>query len=142
MKVLLVNGSPHKNGCTFTALSEIAKILNEETIGTEIYHIGNDAIAPCRACGACAKLKNGVSLCIQPQVGQNNIQGVWDLNGPKGPNIKGRDYDTFSIEPVKFSSFDLLAKATTEVTNQANPNLQPDPENPCEVGDFSTPCCT
>ena len=60
MKVLLVNGSPHKNGCTFTALSEIAKILNEETIGTEIYHIGNDAIAPCRACGACAKLKRCV----------------------------------------------------------------------------------
>ena len=102
----------------------------------KVYDISGDLI------GACAKLKNGVSLCIQPQVGQNNIQGVWDLNGPKGPNIKGRDYDTFSIEPVKFSSFDLLAKATTEVTNQANPNLQPDPENPCEVGDFSTPCCT
>lgn len=92
--------------------------------------------------GACAKLKNGVSICIQPQIGQNNIQGIWDLNGPKGPNIKGRDYDTFSIEPVKFSSFDLLSKATSEVMNQANPNLQPDPENPCEVGDFSTPCCT
>lgn len=92
--------------------------------------------------GACAKLKNGVSICIQPQIGQNNIQGIWDLNGPKGPNIKGRDYDTFSIEPVKFSSFDLLSKATSEVMNQANPNLAPDPENPCEVGDFSTPCCT
>jgi len=102
----------------------------------KVFDISDDLV------GACAKLKNGVSLCIQPQVGQNNIQGVWDLNGPKGPNIRGRDYDTFSIEPVKFSSFDLLSKATSEVINQANPNLQPDPDNPCEVGDFSTPCCT
>ncbi|MDE6138028.1 MAG: prepilin-type N-terminal cleavage/methylation domain-containing protein, partial [Candidatus Gastranaerophilales bacterium] len=102
----------------------------------KVFNIGNDLV------GACAKLKNGVSLCIQPQIGQNSIQGVMDLNGPKGPNIKGRDYITFSIDPVKFSSFDLLSKATTEVTNQANPNLQPDPENPCDIGDFSTPCCT
>ncbi len=32
MKVLLVNGSPHKNGCTYTALCEVAKALNEENI--------------------------------------------------------------------------------------------------------------
>ena len=42
--------------------------------------------------GACAKLKNGASLCLAPQIGTtNNIQGVMDLNGPKGPNIIGRD---------------------------------------------------
>ena len=29
MKVLLVNGSPNKEGCTYTALSEVAKTLNE-----------------------------------------------------------------------------------------------------------------
>ena len=37
MKVLLVNGSPHKNGCTYTALCEVAKALNEENIETEIF---------------------------------------------------------------------------------------------------------
>ena len=37
MKVALVNGSPHKNGCTYTALSEAAKTLNEEGIETEIF---------------------------------------------------------------------------------------------------------
>lgn len=37
MKVLLVNGSPHKNGCTYTALDEVAKTLNEEGIETEIF---------------------------------------------------------------------------------------------------------
>jgi multimeric flavodoxin WrbA len=36
MKVLLVNGSPHKKGCTYTALNEVAKTLNEEGIDTEL----------------------------------------------------------------------------------------------------------
>lgn len=56
MKVLLINGSPNKNGCTFTALNVIALTLNYEGIQTEIYHIGKDPIAPCRACRACGKL--------------------------------------------------------------------------------------
>ena len=56
MKVLLVNGSPHKTGCTYTALEEIAKTLKEEGIDSEIYQIGMEAIAGCRGCGACAKL--------------------------------------------------------------------------------------
>lgn len=41
MKVLLVNGSPHKEGCTYTALTEVEKALNEEGIETEIFWIGN-----------------------------------------------------------------------------------------------------
>ncbi|MBR1825418.1 MAG: flavodoxin family protein [Alphaproteobacteria bacterium] len=56
MKVLLINGSPHKNGCTNTALEEIAQTLQEEGIGAEIYHIGIKPIAGCRGCGACTKL--------------------------------------------------------------------------------------
>ena len=56
MKVLLFNGSPHKNGCTYTALKEIANTLKEEGIDSEIFHVGDDAIASCKACRACAKL--------------------------------------------------------------------------------------
>ena len=56
MKVLLFNGSPHKNGCTYTALEEIANTLKEEGIESEIYQIGTGSITPCRACYACAKL--------------------------------------------------------------------------------------
>lgn len=56
MKVLLFNGSPHKEGCTYTALTEIAKTLKEENINSEIYQIGIKSITPCRACSACAKL--------------------------------------------------------------------------------------
>ncbi len=53
MKVLLINGSPHKEGCTFTALREIAKTLAKEGISTEIFHIGVKPIAGCIACGKC-----------------------------------------------------------------------------------------
>ena len=41
LKVMLVNGSPHHCGNTFTALSEVAKTLEEKDIKTEIVHIGN-----------------------------------------------------------------------------------------------------
>lgn len=56
MKVLLINGSPNEKGCTYTALDEIARTLNSEGIESEIYHIGTDAIAPCRDCRACVQL--------------------------------------------------------------------------------------
>ena len=56
MKVILVNGSPHEKGCTFTALSEAEKTLNEERIDTELFWIGNKPISGCRACEACGKL--------------------------------------------------------------------------------------
>jgi multimeric flavodoxin WrbA len=56
MKVLLFNGSPHKNGCTYTALEEISKTLKEEGIDSEIYQIGIEPIAACRACYACRTL--------------------------------------------------------------------------------------
>ncbi len=56
MKVILVNGSPNKEGCTYTALTEVAKTLNEEGIETEIFNLGGRDILPCRVCGACKKI--------------------------------------------------------------------------------------
>lgn len=55
MKVLLVNGSFHEKGCTYTALCEVEKALNANGIQTEIYQIGN-ATSGCRGCRACKKL--------------------------------------------------------------------------------------
>jgi multimeric flavodoxin WrbA len=55
MKVLLVNGSPHKKGCTWTALNEVAKTLKKESIETEIFWIGIKPLAGCTACRTCAK---------------------------------------------------------------------------------------
>lgn len=60
MKVLLINGSPHKEGSTYTCLLEVQKSLNEQNIETEIYQTGSDPIASCRGCGACNKLKKCV----------------------------------------------------------------------------------
>ena len=56
MKVLLFNGSPHKNGCTYTALEEISKTLKEEGIDSEIYQIGIKPVGACRGCYACSKI--------------------------------------------------------------------------------------
>ena len=44
MKVLLINGSPNEAGCTFTALSEAARILEEEGIETEMFQLGKKPI--------------------------------------------------------------------------------------------------
>ena len=56
MKALLINGSPHANGCTFTALNIVANELEKNGIETEIVHIGNKDIRGCIACGKCAEL--------------------------------------------------------------------------------------
>lgn len=53
MKVLLVNGSPHKQGCTHRALTEIATALEHEGIDSEIFWIGAKPAAGCMACGRC-----------------------------------------------------------------------------------------
>lgn len=55
MKVLLINGSPHKNGNIALALAEMEKVFAAEGIDCEIMHIGNQAICGCVACGACGK---------------------------------------------------------------------------------------
>ena len=52
MKVLLVNGSPHKNGCTNRALEEVAKIFDDEGIVTEIFWVGAK-VSGCMACFKC-----------------------------------------------------------------------------------------
>ncbi len=57
MKVLLINGSARPNGCTFTALSEVANTLKGENIETQIFHIGNREIHGCIACGKCVDTK-------------------------------------------------------------------------------------
>ena len=60
MQVLLVNGSPHQHGCTFTALDEVRKTLEEEGIGTQMYWVGTKPIAGCIDCRRCGTLKKCV----------------------------------------------------------------------------------
>ncbi|SEM16478.1 NADPH-dependent FMN reductase [Syntrophus gentianae] len=55
MKVILVNGSPHPHGCTFTALEVVAAALNEDSIETQFFHVGTKPLSGCIACQTCAK---------------------------------------------------------------------------------------
>lgn len=54
--VLLVNGSPNKDGCTFTALTEIQTQLEKHGVSSEIFHIGKGPFYGCLGCGGCRKL--------------------------------------------------------------------------------------
>lgn len=56
MKVLLVNGSSRRNGCTDIALREVERALNEEGIETESFFIGNGALPDCIACRKCREI--------------------------------------------------------------------------------------
>ena len=50
MKVLLINGSPHAHGCTYTALSVVADTLQQNGMETEIIHVGHKDIRGCILC--------------------------------------------------------------------------------------------
>ena len=60
MKVLLVNGSLHEKGCTYTALSEVEKALQANGIETEMYWIGKNSVSGCKGCWVCKKTKKCV----------------------------------------------------------------------------------
>ena len=77
MKVLLVNGSPHKNGSTYTALCEVEKALNGEGIETSIVWLGTEAISGCLACGYCSR--NG--KCIKNDIVNEFAQRAKNADG-------------------------------------------------------------
>ncbi|MBQ8972189.1 MAG: flavodoxin family protein [Clostridia bacterium] len=54
MKVILINGSPHPNGCTATALREVGGALQASGVESEVFWIGRQAVQGCVACGGCA----------------------------------------------------------------------------------------
>jgi len=58
MKVLLINGSAKKNGCTGTALAEAEKVLHAQGIDTEVIYLGNGPVRDCIGCGKCETLRN------------------------------------------------------------------------------------
>ncbi len=60
MKVIIVNGSSRKDGCTARLLSEVEETLNKEGIETEMIFIGNAPLADCMSCGKCRELEKCV----------------------------------------------------------------------------------
>lgn len=77
MKVLLVNGSPKLQGCTYTALAEIAATLQQQGIETEIFHIGTKPVSGCLACGACGK----TGRCVMDDAVNDIGQRIEDFDG-------------------------------------------------------------
>lgn len=70
MKVLLINGSPHEDGCTRAALDEVARTLSDCGVETELINIGTGAVAGCTACGGCTRtgrcvVDDGVNAAIE-----------------------------------------------------------------------------
>ena len=70
MKVLMLNGSPHGQGCTYTALSEIAEELAKQDIEAEIVHIGAAAVRGCMGCGSCKSKTPGYCVFNDDQLNQ------------------------------------------------------------------------
>lgn len=77
MKVLLVNGSPHENGCTNRALVEIQNTLREENVDSEILWLGREPLGGCIACGGCRH--NG--QCIYDDVLNRNREKFREADG-------------------------------------------------------------
>lgn len=62
MKVLLINGSPRKEGNTYVALTEAARQLEKNGIEAELFWIGKRPIRGCIACGMCKE--NANNRCV------------------------------------------------------------------------------
>lgn len=77
MKVLLINGSPHEKGCTYTALNEVAETLQQDGIETEIVWLGTKAVQGCIACGYCKT--HGV--CVFKDKVNEIIEILEDIDG-------------------------------------------------------------
>ncbi len=77
MKVLLVNGSPHEKGCTYTGLQEVANALENNDIETEFLWLGIEPLAGCIGCNAC--LKTG--KCFRNDIVNDFLNKVPDIDG-------------------------------------------------------------
>lgn len=108
MKALLINGSPHAKGCTYTALSELKHTLEAEGIETELIHVGNQDVRGCIACGQCRKLGKCVFDDVVNEVASNLAEADAFVIGapvyyssPAGGAISFMDrlfFSTFNID--------------------------------------------
>ena len=69
-KVLLLNGSAHRHGCTATALDEMIKVFDTEGIETELIQVGAKPLRGCIGCGSCA------AVCPQSCIIIDNVPRV------------------------------------------------------------------
>lgn len=105
MKVLLVNGSPNRKGCTYVALKQIQDTLSEEEIGSEIYHVGHKDIRGCIDCRKCSEL----GKCVYDDEVNSFVEKAEEFDGYVfgGPVYYGTINPTLTnfMTRVFFSSF-------------------------------------
>ena len=109
--------------------------------------------------GSCAILKNGTSVCLS--VNGGNVNMLIDVNGPKGPNVLGRDLRTYTHSvrsktgydmspsgiialnqpPIKENSTDEDPTPTPTPDPDPTPTPTPDPTPKCTTSDTSLACC-
>jgi len=91
LKVLLVNGSPHEKGCTYTALCEIKNELEKNGVSADIFWLGTEPVSGCLGCGYCKR--SGTYRCI-------------NSNGKVNDFIElAKDYDGFIFgSPVHYAA--------------------------------------
>ncbi len=77
MKVLMINGSPHKDGTTYRALKEIADTLSKNGVESEILCVGGENIAGCSSCRACVKL----GKCAKNDIVNDAIEKIKGADG-------------------------------------------------------------
>ncbi len=80
MKVLLVNGSPHKNGATARALQEVGTALQDNGVQVDDFWIGIDPIAGCIGCGACRKA-GGDGTCFRKDIVCDMVAKMEEYDG-------------------------------------------------------------
>lgn len=78
MKVLLINGGPHKNGCTNVALEEVANTLKKENIEAEIMWIGTSPLGGCIGCNHCLQTNN---RCFMDDIVNDFLNKVEECDG-------------------------------------------------------------
>ena len=77
MKVLLINGSPHKKGCTYTALHEVETALQQNGIETEMLQLGKAPVSGCIACMNCMT----TGFCFQKDIVRDIQMRLDEFNG-------------------------------------------------------------
>lgn len=77
MKVILLNGSPHEHGCTYTVLTEVAAALTDQGVDAQILHIGAQPIDGCSGCFACRSL----GRCVKEDVVNRLADQLADADG-------------------------------------------------------------
>ncbi len=77
MKVLMINGSPHKEGTTYRALKEIADTLSKNGVESQIINVGNEVVAGCSACRGCMN----VGKCVKGDIVNDVIKMMEDADG-------------------------------------------------------------